>query len=298
MQRIKWIFIILLTSGLILFQMAFCQEQPPGTDIYSAEYSIEQNRLSLSDPVNLTKRAGYDNQPYFHPDGEYILYTSSRDEQTDIFRYDFTQKSISQITKTTESEYSPTVMPGGKFFSTIRVESDSRQRLWKFPIDGGSPTLVLNDVMPVGYHAWGNSNKVFMFILGNPPTLQIADVRTGKTETFVGNVGRSLHKIPGNNAVSFVHKISQEPWFITSISLINYEIDYLIKTIPGSEDYAWTPNGRIVMGNGAKLYEYMPGKTKHWHEIADFSSSGIKNISRIAVNPKGNQIVFVAEDGE
>ncbi len=298
MQRIKWIFTLNLTAGLILFQTAFCQAQPPGTDIYSAEYSMVQNRMSLSGPVNLTKRAGYDNQPFFHPDGEYILYTSSRDEQTDIFRYDIAAKSISQITKTTESEYSPTIMPGGKFFSTIRVEKDSRQRLWKFPIDGGSPTVVLHDVLPVGYHAWGNQNKVFMFILGNPATLQIADVTTGKAETFVGNVGRSLHKIPGISAVSFVHKISQEPWFITSISLINHEIDYLIKTIPGSEDYAWTADGRIVMGNGAKLYEYMPGKTKDWQEIADFSSSGIKNISRIAVNPKGNQIVFVAQDGE
>lgn len=298
MEQKKWKSIIVLTFNLSILLVSFSFAQPPGTDLYITDISVSNNRINLSEPVNITNRAGYDNQPFFHPNGKYLLYTSSQNQQTDIYSYDLSTKTTSQITQTPESEYSPTVMPGGNFFSTIRVENDSKQRLWKFPIDGGTPALVLEKVAPVGYHAWANQNTVFLFVLGDPATLQVADTNTGTAKTVVGNIGRSIHKIPGKDAISFVHKLSQEPWFITSISIQNREIDYLTKTLPGSEDYAWTPDGRIVMGNNSKLFEFVPGKTKSWQEVADFSSVGIKNITRISVSTKGDRIVFVARDGE
>ena len=36
---------------------------PPGTDIWLADLTLRDGRVSLGTPVNVTARAGYDNQP-------------------------------------------------------------------------------------------------------------------------------------------------------------------------------------------------------------------------------------------
>jgi hypothetical protein len=113
---------------------AIAQNQPPSTDIFTSDLEKRDGRLSFSRPFNITNREGYDNQPYFLPDGESLLFTSIREGTSpDIYRYTFRDRSTTQLTKTTEGEYSPTPMHGGRFFSVIRVEADQAQRLWKFP---------------------------------------------------------------------------------------------------------------------------------------------------------------------
>src|SRR5919112_256218 len=117
---------------------------PPAAteDIFVVDVRAARGKLEFGQPANITNRAGYDNQPSFLPDGASLLYTSQReDNQTDIYRYDFKTGQSARLTATPEGEYSPTLMPGGKFFSVIRVESDKTQRLWKFPLAGGEPTL-------------------------------------------------------------------------------------------------------------------------------------------------------------
>jgi hypothetical protein len=48
-------------------------------------------------------------------------------------------------------------MPDGVHFSTVRVEADSAQRLWKFALRGDeSPTLLIEKIQPVGYHVWAS----------------------------------------------------------------------------------------------------------------------------------------------
>jgi hypothetical protein len=71
-------------------------------------------------------------------------------------------------------------------------------------------------------------------------------------------------------------------------------ISTLVKTLPGSEDYAWTPQGILLMGKDAKLFQCDPKKNGAWQEIADFTSAGLKSITRLAVSPKGERLAVVA----
>jgi hypothetical protein len=266
----------------------------PSTDVYLVEVS----GMKFGAPVNITNRQGYDNQPMFLPDGESLFYTSAREGRPhDIYKYTIASKRDVRVTDTPEGEYSATIMPGAQSFSVIRVEADSTQRLWKFPIDGGVPSLVLSDVKPVGYQAWADENTVAVFVLGNPPTLQIVDVRTGKAEIVERSIGRSLHRIPGQSRISFVHKISEQNWVIKSLDPRTLQSSTLVATIPRKEDYAWFPNGSIVMGNGSKLFLSMPGKDTGWREVADFAAAGVQDITRLAVSPRGDYLAFVAADG-
>lgn len=298
MHRILFLLILFASTTVQII----AQTQPPSTDIYLVDITRGQGSLKFGTPMNITNHPGYDNQPSFLSDGSGILYTSIQTDppgpqaptQTEIFRYSIMTKKTVRVTKTAESEYSATVMPGGKTFSVIRVEPDSMQRLWRFDLNGGNPAILLREIKPVGYHAWVDANRVALFVLGNPPTLQLATVSTGKAELIIDNIGRSLHKIPGKLAISFVHKISENEWWIKEADIASKTVTPLVQTILGREDYAWTPDGVLLTGKESKLYSYKPGVSKEWTEIADFSAMNIKGIGRIAVSPKGDRLAFVA----
>lgn len=266
-----------------------------GTDIYVGTLAVREGGLVVSNWHNATDREGYDNQPFFGPGGAFLLYTSGRaDGQTEIFRYDPATGSAVQVTHTAESEYSPTIVPDGSGFSVVRVEADSTQRLWRFDMDGRNPSVVLENVMPVGYHAWGNARLLALFVLGSPATLQLADAATGRADVIENGIGRSLHRIPGQLAISFVHKLSDEEWWIKRLDLRTQEITPLVRTLEGSEDYAWTPSGTAVMGSGSILYQWRPGEGT-WTQLADLAAQGIEGITRIAVSPAGDRIAVVGE---
>ncbi len=109
MQRFIFIIFIFLSIN--------CFAQLPNTDIWLLDIKATNDTIILTNPINITNRTGYDNQPSFSPDGETILYTSMRDgKQTDIYKYDLKTKKITQFTNTSTSEYSPNVMPDKKIF--------------------------------------------------------------------------------------------------------------------------------------------------------------------------------------
>src|SRR5438270_3159311 len=270
---------------------------PGFSDIFIVDVKNEGGGRRFSQPVKITTLAGYNNQPSFLPDGRGILYTSIRAKQADIYRYDLRSGATSQVTKTPESEYSPTLMPDGKNVSVVRVEADGTQRLWKFSLNGGQPSLILEHIKPVGYHLWIDDHTLALFILGakgKPNTLQIVDVPTERAEVVAENPGRILRRIPHQNKFSFVHKISDREWTIKEFDLRTRTSASLTATLPGVEDYAWLPSGRLLMAKDSKLFSLVPLRGKNWEEIEDFSKAGLKGITRIAVSPKGDRMAIVA----
>jgi dipeptidyl aminopeptidase/acylaminoacyl peptidase len=268
---------------------------PPSTDIFLIP--VENGKMITTGIRNITQRKGYDNQPHFLPDSRKLFYSSiGQDNQADIILYDLDNAEARRITNTVESEYSPTLTPDGQFFSTVRVEKDGTQRLWKFPLSGGDPVLILEQVKPVGYHAWIDAQRLALFVLGEPATLQLVDVPSGAVSMLASNIGRSLHKIPGKQGISFVQKITEQSGTIKEYDLESKQTRDLIAFFPGTEDYAWRPDGSLITSNGTKIYTFMPGTGKEWVESADLSAAGIKNITRIAVSPDGKWIALVAVD--
>jgi Tol biopolymer transport system component len=259
--------------------------------------SNRKGQLKLGGPKRITTWEGYNNQPAFLPDNRALFYTSIRtDKQADTYRYNFVDGSTVRITETAESEFSPTPAPDGKSFTVIRVESDGTQRLWMFPLAGGKPSLVLEKIKPVGYHLWIDRQTLMLFVLGEPVTMQLASLKTQKAEIIAENIGRSLHNVPRQrNRVSFVRKSSAEQWTIQTFDLKTRAVTSLIKTLPGSEDLAWTPQGILLMAKGSKLFKWNPSKDAGWQELADFASAGLKGITRLAVSPKGDRLALVTQ---
>lgn len=291
--------ITLLIFSFQSFQLS-AQSALPSTDIYLLDIKMEKGNYLVNNPIKITDWEGYDNQPFFLPDNKSLFYTSIReDKQADVYRYDLKDKKTTRITNTPEDEYSPTVMPDGSHFSTVRVEKDSAQRLWKFLLNGSNPELInINVNNKIGYHAWIDENRIAMFILGDTFTLQTTDLKTNTTKLHAKNIGRCVLKIPGEDAVSFVSKQSEKDWKIQKLDLKTNQLTTIISTLPESEDYVWTKDGSLLMGSAGKLYTFSPGKDKTWVQIADFKGTDLENFYRIAISPDGSKLALVSFKGK
>lgn len=185
MKKILFCFLLIFTKAIA---------QLPNTDIWLVDItSFEDGNILFSNPVNITNQIGYDNQPSFSPDGSSIFYTSMRDgKQTDICKYELKTKSTSQFTKTATSEYSPNVTPDGKNVSVVMVEPDSTQRLWKFSMNGGKPSVFVKEVDSIGYYCWFYGKRAAVYLLTEPASLQLISKDAPKPKHVDNNVGRCL----------------------------------------------------------------------------------------------------------
>lgn len=303
------LFFLLLSSAVAF---ASIQQPPPDTEIFLAPLGVDGNALKLGAPINISNSPGYDNQPSFTPDGRTILFTSARNAPatsegstrppaTDIYRFDIATSTVHRLTATPEGEYSPTVTPDGRGMSVIRVESDGTQRLWRFTLEGQDPTLLLQDVKPVGYHAWIDDRRLALFVLGEPATLQLVDRTTGRAHVIARDVGRSLQRIP-NGGVSYV-QIERAPAKRAVRSMMVMELDgssrapqALVPVVAGAAeaDLAWMPNRTLLMAHDGTLYSWRHGRPS-WNAAADLAGRGLHGVTRLAVNPSGDRIAIVAQ---
>lgn len=266
---------------------------PPATDIFLFPLSIRAGGPVLGPPRSVTDRPGYDNQPAFSPDGRVLYFTSIADGQADIQRFDIARGETAAVAHTAESEYSPTPMPGGGL-SVVRAEADGTQRLWRLS-EGQAPELLLPDVKPVGYHAWGDANTLVLFVLGEPPTLQVVDRRQGKPEVVAKDVGRCLRPVPGRRAVAFVRKVSKGEWWIESLDLGTRVATRLVRLPEGVEDFAFLPDGGLVIGQGPRLL-FCPRAGGEWREVARFTEARLQDLTRLAASPKGDLLAVVSAE--
>ena len=265
------------------------------TDIHLLEIAERDGRvIVLGAPARVTDRPGYDNQPAFTPDGEAVLYTSIRDGQADTYRFHIRTGRTTRLTGTPESEYSPTPMPGAERFSVVRVEADSTQRLWSFAADGGDPRLLLEHVEPVGYHACIDERRVGLFVLGDPPTLRLADLETGRARIVARDIGRSLQPVPGRPSLSFTQRIGDE-WWIRELSVDRRQIRPVAAMLGADEYHAWTPTGSLLAAHGTSVYQWESGGVGEWRLVADLAESGLGAVTRLAVSPDGRRVAVVSD---
>ena len=259
-----------VTSLLAIPFTALLAQGRPSTDIWTAPLD-GRGVPHVGRAVNLTRRTGYDNQPSFTPDGLAILYTViDNDGPSDIWRIDLRTLARTRVTTSdVESEYSATPMPDGAHFSSVRVEADSAQRLWKFALRGGeTPTVLLEKIKPVGYHVWISDATLGLYVLGSPATLQIADVRLGTAEVVASNIGRALQKIPGRSAISYQQLGKDGPW-ITEFDVVTRQSKAIAPSPDKADYHVWTSSGVLLTASGSRILAWVNGR---WDVVADLAA--------------------------
>ncbi len=88
-------------------------------EIYTIDLDSFKNELIVKDEL----WGFYNSDPYFSPDGNYIVYNAYRDFEADIFAYNLTTKKTLNLTNTKVSEIGPVWSADGKYiyFSSERT---------------------------------------------------------------------------------------------------------------------------------------------------------------------------------
>ncbi len=280
----------------LILPFAFDAFGQAGSEIFLFDLHIRKDNVSIDNPKNITNHKGYDNQPFFHTDKPLIYYASFNDEgRSDIKFYNYKTEETKSLTQTTEKEYSPTLTLDKQYISCIIQRDNNAQDLGKYPVEGGEPIIIIDNLI-VGYHVWADNSHLGLFVLGvggEPNELHYLRLPTKSDTVLAQNIGRSLHKIPDETAISFVHKMSEKEWTIKKFNTSSREISTIATTLPGNEDMCWTVDGKILMSGNSKIYWMDPKTDVVWKEVKIESPTPIKGITRLAVNTSGNKLALV-----
>lgn len=265
------------------------------TEVYLAELKQENDSLKIDSVINISKNEGYDNQPSFF-DNDNILFSSTRNNQTDVALYNIKDSSTIWLTNTPNgSEYSPLKIPGKNAISAIRLDKDGLQRLYEYDVNTSESEVILPD-LKVGYHVWFSSDIIVCTVLiENRMDLVISNLKANTNYTVQKNVGRSLHKIPNSNLVSYISK-TDDSVTIRSLDPITLKSEELIATMEGSEDVCWTKNGDLITAYKTSIFSFNPASDKEWKFEFKIKDQDVNGISRLAVNPLRNHLSFVSKD--
>lgn len=268
----------------------------PNTEVFLFDLNTENGKFELSNMKNISDNKGYDNQPSFM-DNNTILFAGTRNGQTDIVKYTINYDSKIYINLTGGSEYSPLKIPNQKAVSAIRLDKDGTQKLYKYSLRNGESEVLVDDII-IGYHVWFNENILVSSVLGEGGlSLYVTNFSEKGNHKFDNKIGRSLHKIPNTNLVSYISKKNDSLWEIKSINPISGETKHINNTLLKSEDMCWLPNGIIFMGKDDMLFKFTPNKDVDWVEAASLKEYGITSITRLAISPDGTKLALVGEGG-
>jgi hypothetical protein len=282
-------FITFLTTSALQAQIE--------TEIYLVDLSKPGRFYEIDNPRNISNNPGYDNQPSFTSDGKALLYSSTRENQTDVARFDLETEETRWLSETQGSEYSPLLMPDRTAFSAIQLKQNGEQLLWMYPLDEGAPEVLIPDEV-IGYQAWYDSETLYTFVLPDSSqpasTLVRFDLTSNSREVLDEEIGRSIHRIPNRAEISYINK-KQEPWTVNILDHAQSSIRVLTNTFSGSEDMAWLNTHQFLMGSGSTLYKYDTIE-ESWTPLYNISSFSNGSISRIAVSPDQTYIALVVSN--
>ncbi|OZV68077.1 nuclear transport factor 2 family protein [Winogradskyella aurantia] len=264
------------------------------TEVVLFDLNIENGSIELSNFENISNNSGYDNQPSFLNDNR-LFYASTRNGQTDIAQYFIKYSSKIWVNFTESSEYSPLNIPNKNEVSAVRLDKDGKQGLYAYDLSTGESYALIEDLI-VAYYVWYDENTIVSAVIEDDMlNLYITDLRSSKNRKYATNVGRSIHRIPGSDLVSFISKSNPNQWQIKSLNPATGSVRTIANTIEDVEDMCWLNPKTLLSGKKNTLYKLTLQKDNYWKTVENLSSFGIFNITRITVNPVFNKLAMAVE---
>lgn len=265
------------------------------TDIFLAELRSDGGRTQVSTPVNVTARPGYDNQPWFLPDGSGFLYVAAVDGQMDVFRHDFAAARSTRLTRTADNEFSPSLPGDGSRMLVVRWSADmAAGALWWYTPAGEPIGEATGSVPRVGYYTLADATTLALFINDDTQSFVLADMQSGASERIGERLGGSAPRTIGPGAVSFLRQDDGGAWWLSRLDVASREVTPLVRMPEGVVNYTWH-RGSVLAAQGGTLQQWTPGSDR-WQALATFEDPALQQISRIAVSPAGDRIALVAAE--
>lgn len=279
-----------LFAFLFISSISFAQTN---TEIHLFDIKEVNGNWIATNAKNISNNDGYDSQPHFYNNNT-ILFSSNKNGEIDIAKYDVISGSKTFISNTPNGgEYSPQRIPYSKNISAVRLDKNGKQRFYKYDINTGENSELIKDLV-IAYPVWFDKNTLISSVIVNDTLeLFISDLKTKTNHSITKQVGRSLHKIPNSNLVSFMKK-NKDKWEAWSLDPKTKETKKITNT-GTTEDVCWLPDGTLLIPYQKAIYKFNPKKDKRGSLFYKFKDENINNISRITVNKNGTKLAIVAE---
>ncbi len=278
---------------------ATAQEAPssdfPETDIFLFDFDPENKNAVLNNPLNVSNRPGYDNQPYFTKGSNTFLYSRNNGNQTDIYEYLISTGDHKRLTNSKTSEFSPTPSLDNKIVSFVSERNSSIWQAARGDEDNPQWSFEASGLQePVGYFARNLRSGDILFWSRYGYSVTLTNAAKETYHYVSGNaVPATPHLIPGTDNFSYVHRQANGTVWIKELNPLTKAVRPLTEIVGNNANYAWTPNGAIVQIEGTALYYWMEDSKNGWQLLADLSDHGLKSANRIAVSPDGKKIAVV-----
>lgn len=286
----KFIFLLLVLFGLN--SIIFSQQTNPEIFLFSVEK--KDGKFIFSGGKNITNNAGYDNQPSFSLDNRSILFTSNRNgKDTNIYEYFLADSKTQQITTSEDNEYTAKDFDG-KTINFIREGAGQEMTLWKFDRQTKQESPALKIKEPVAYYAFNSKGDALVWVRY---AYFIHWVNPEKNiNRFVADYAQPSTPllIPNTDNISFIKRLPNDELWIYEFNPGNQAVRPIVQPKDGKITYCWMPDGSLLIGSGKKLFRFDEKSDKRWVEIADLSSSEIKDIGRIAISSDGKNLAVVS----
>jgi hypothetical protein len=276
----------------LLFVINICFAQPSvNSEIWLADIRIKEASIYFGPAKNINSNKGYNSQPHFLNDS-ILLYTHiGQDLQADIYQYHLRIKNIGKFTDTKESEYSAKLMPSKKAISVVEVEKDSTQRIWSFDIYGKNGKVLVPQLDSVGYYTWLSDTSFAAFILTEPPSLQIGNIKSNKTTTIVKQLGRCIQTSSSGLLYFTMLEKDSARWLCRKEK--NDSISKLIEFYKEVEDFVLSNNNIVFCAKGGIIYYSDENYNLGWRECGNFAVVGLNQINRLALSPDNKRMAIV-----
>ena len=300
-MKIHWttlILVCLMVPSLLAQDTDVQKLELPECEIFLFDLSESEGKIQLTNGRNVTKRDGYDNQPWFTPGSKSFLFSANgKPDRTDVFEYFIESGETKQVTDSADQEYSPQVSPDNQTLSFVTDGATANQSIWRQNRNGEGFQWLLKGMgerEPVGYYSWNHESGYILFWSRYGFSLRLTHESKQLSHYVTGNaVPSTPYVIPGTKCFSFVHRQGNSSVWIKELNPETLAIRPLtVVAGSGNNNYAWTPDGWILMCDGTQLKRWSES-SEGWQVVDDLANHGMTSASRVAVSPDGKHLAVV-----
>ena len=173
------------------------------------------------------------------------------------------------------------------------MDTDGLQRLYSYPLVGGQPELLIAD-LKIGYHLWYSAEILICTVLiEDRMDLVVVNLKDKSHYTFQKSVGRSLHRIPDSERISYT-ALEEGDILVKSMDPESGSTAILATLPAGVQDMSWFNDYSLICGQGNELKSYNIRDKGPWKSFYVFENSKV-NITRLAYYHPSGVLAMVVE---
>jgi eukaryotic-like serine/threonine-protein kinase len=254
----------------------------------------------------LTRGSSVDRQPAFSPDGQWIIFSSNRTGNLDLWKLSVTTGALRRITEDAADDWDPAFTPDGKsiIWSTSR---SGHFEIWTCAADGTGARQVTSDGSDAENPTATPDGRFIVYNSGNPEKSGIWKIHpdgSGATRIVPGTWS-TPEVSPDGTWVAF--RTSAEPRIVRVARIADGEVQHFTIEAPGNTMNGrprWMPGGKALAftgsdGHGGRTIfaqAFVPGQdtTATRRPLAALEPGAL--VETFGISPDGARAVYALED--